>query len=541
MKDKIIKNQNYKQSKVSNKNIFVIISIIFTISLFMRLYYFDYNIPLTSDSLNYFFYAMDIKINEQLPVNYSLANNGWPMFVSLFFSIFQSNDINDYMQLQRIITILISSLTIIPIYLLCKRFFNSTFSLIGAAIIGFEPHLIQNSLFGISDTFYIFLVSTTLYLFLSSKQKWIYLSFGLIAISTIVRSEGIFLFFTLSLMYFLIYRKNKENLKKYIFALTIFIIILTPMIFYQYSNFGDDRMFSRAGIAISGHILSSDCTNCGSDNISGIPFIMQGFENFPKYLGWNMIPVWISFVPIGIVIIFKKINVKSSLLISSMIIMSLPAFYAYSIPLQDGRYLFFLYPIFSVISLFTIHKFLEYIPNNKNKIMIIIIILSLIIFTSIIYLNEKINNNYEQESFKIAKILSDSKKIINEYSPENKYLEVSNINFNLKDFELYFLDKRTIGESVKSSLQQDVTYIQINNLDSIDEIIKLNEKNEITHLVVDAYNQNEILKNIYKNEEQYNFLKKIFDSNEEKFEKEIKIFEIDYKKYNLTKILNKDK
>ena len=74
-----------------------------------------------------------------------------------------------------------------------------------------------------------------------------------------------------------------------------------------------------------------------------------------------MIPIWIAFVPIGIIIILKKIDVKSGLLISTMIIMALPAFYAYSIPLQDGRYLFFLYPIFTVISLFTINRFIEYL------------------------------------------------------------------------------------------------------------------------------------------------------------------------------------
>ena len=522
-----------EKNKFSNQRIFLLISLIFLISILIRFYYFDYNIPLTIDSLNYFFYAMDIKINEQLPVNYSLANNGWPIFTSLFFSIFQSNEINEYMQLQRILTILISSLTVIPIYLLCKRFFNSTYSLIGAAIIGFEPHLVQNSLFGISDTLYIFMISTTLYLFLSSKQKLIYLSFGLIAVSTIIRSEGIFLFFSLTLIFFLINRKNKKNLIKYIFGLTIFILILTPMIFYQYSNFGDDRMFGRAAIAIDNHIIKSDCTICGPENISGNSFIIQGFENFPKYLGWNMIPIWIAFVPIGIIIILKKIDVKSGLLISSMIIMALPAFYAYSIPLQDGRYLFFLYPIFTVISLFTINRFIEYLPNKKN--IIILITLSLIIVVSIFYLDQKIDNDHENEAYEIAKILSESKKIVNEYSPEDKYLEVGDMNFNLIDFRSYFMDKPLKIESIKSSIEHKVTTIKINNLNSISELMEMNKENKITHLVIDNKNENIILKKIYQSQEQIPHIKNIFDYEQENFNYKVKIYEIDHTKYNFNK------
>lgn len=522
-----------EKNKFSNQRIFLLISLIFLISILIRFYYFDYNIPLTVDSLNYFFYSMDIKINEQLPVNYSLANNGWPIFTSIIFSIFQSNDINDYMQLQRILTILISSLTVIPIYLLCRRFFNSTYSLIGAAIIGLEPHLVQNSLFGISDTLYIFMISITLYLFLSSKQKLIYVSFGLIAVSTIIRSEGIFLFFTLTLMYFLINRKNKKNLIKYIFGLTIFILILTPMIFYQYSNFGDDRMFGRAAIAIDNHILKSECTICGSDNISGSSFIIQGFENFPKYLGWNMIPIWIAFVPIGIIIILKKIDVKSGLLISSMTIMALPAFYAYSIPLQDGRYLFFLYPIFTVISLFTINRFIEYLPNKKN--IIILIILSLIIVVSIFYLEQKIDNDHENEAFEIAKILSETKKIVNEYPPEDKYLEVGDMNFNLIDFRSYFIDKPLKIESIKSSIEHKVTTIKINNLNSISELMEMNKENKITHLVIDNKNENIILKKIYQSQEQIPYIKNIFDYEQENFNYKIKIYEIDHTKYNFNK------
>jgi hypothetical protein len=521
-----IKMQN-KTNDYSTKKIFFLISTIVIGSFLIRIYYFDYNIPLTLDSLDYFFYAMDIKITNQIPVNYSLANNGWALFLSIFFSTFQFDDINQYMQLQRLMAISISSLTVIPVYFLCKKFFNSRYSLIGAIIVGIEPHLIQNSLVGISDSLYIFLVALSLNLFLDSRQKMLFLSFGFASLATIVRSEGIFLFFVMSLMYLIINRKNKKNIFKYVLALTIFIIVLTPMIIHQNSIYGDDRMFGRAAQSIVTHTIDPEKTG----NISGISFIIQGLENFPKYLGWNMIPIWIAFVPLGTILILKNMNAKTNILISSIIIMSLPTFYAYSIALQDGRYFFFLYPIFSVISLFTIKKILEYF-TGRRKYFIFSLILIGIIISSIIYLNEKIDNNHENESFQLAKILSDSKKNVNVYLPENKYLEITDINFKFIDFKLYYLDDRINGKSIRNSINHNVTSIKINNINSIDELIKSSVDNNITHLIIDIENDNKLLMDIYNNEDEFPFMTKIFDSNDYGFNYKTKIFKINYELIN---------
>ena len=330
-------------------------------------------------------------------------------------------------------------------------------------------------------------------------------------------------------MYFIINRKNRQELVRYVFALAIFILILTPMIFYQTSIFGDDRMFARTAIGIE-H-LKEDCSICGPDNISGIPFILQGIENFPKYLGWNMIPILIFFVPIGIILVLKNLNARIGILISSLVIMSIPAFYAYAIPLQDLRYLFFLYPIFCVISLFTIRKLLESISQRKN--LVVLLILIGIITVSIFYLNETNDNTHESESLEIAKILSGSKKIINDYLPESKFLEISGIDYNMKDFQLHFFNERVMGESIRNSIQHNVIIIKLNDFDSINELIELSEKNEITHLVVDLEkNRGEVLIEIYNNEKQFPFLDKIFDSDQYEFDYKMKVFKIDYEKFD---------
>ena len=143
---------------------------IFVLSVFLsalgiRLIFLPYDLPLIIDGLDNFTYSSAINYYGHLPTEWSPPNNGWPIFVSFWFSVINLENTFQYMQLQKILSIIISSLTVIPVYFLCRKFFNPVFSLLGAFIIGFEPHLIQNSLFGISDSLYIFLVASTLAIF----------------------------------------------------------------------------------------------------------------------------------------------------------------------------------------------------------------------------------------------------------------------------------------------------------------------------------------------------------------------------------------
>ena len=54
---------------------------------------------------------------------YHESNSGWPGFLSIIFSTFQSTNFMDYMALQRYVSIILSVITIIPVYLLGKQFF----------------------------------------------------------------------------------------------------------------------------------------------------------------------------------------------------------------------------------------------------------------------------------------------------------------------------------------------------------------------------------------------------------------------------------
>ena len=112
-------------------------------------------------------------------------------------------------------------------------------------------------------------------------------------------------------------------------------------------------------------------------------------------------------------------------------------------------------------------------------------------------------------------------------------MEISDIAFSMTDFRLYFFNERAAGESIRNSIEHNVIIKKINGFNSINELIDLSKNTGITHLVVDLQeNRNESLIEIYNNEEQFPFLKKIFDSNDYGFDYKMKVFEINYERFN---------
>ena len=120
------KNSNNGENQLdeaffSMKKILLFLFAIIITAFAIRIYFLNFEVPLTNDALNYFFYGLDIKINSQLPENYSLANPGWGIFLSMVFSNFESQSVIDYMNLQKILSISFSVITVLPTYLLCKK------------------------------------------------------------------------------------------------------------------------------------------------------------------------------------------------------------------------------------------------------------------------------------------------------------------------------------------------------------------------------------------------------------------------------------
>jgi hypothetical protein len=495
---------------------FTIVSIIliFTGAIIIRLYYFTFEIPITYDSLLYLLYANTIAELGHLPINYSLDNNGWSIFLSLFFSFFSFNSAIDVMNLQKFISLFVSSITVIPIYFLIRKFFDSKYALIGIIIFAFEPRLIQNSLLGITEPLYILLLTITITLFLSNDKKIIYLSMVFASLSTLVRSEGLFLFIALSVMFFVQFRKDKLVIPKYLPVIGIFLLILLPMMSYQTEIRGDDRIFSRV---VNG-------VQTGPETYSN--FVFTGIENYIKFLIWDLIPIFIFFAPIGIILLLKNLNFRTSTILIYSIIMSLPALFAYAVPALDTRYLFFLYPGFCIMSIFTINKIVD---KNKFKNYIIMIIIISIIVSSIIFIEyKKADNHNEKEITEVAKFVVKNTNGINDYYPNSKYI---------KSFELI---NKWPNVSI-NPLPFEISMIPEKGTNSLNDFILSGKGKGLSHLVIDDnLNRPNYLKDIFENEEKYLFLEKIFDSKNQSLNYKVKIFKINFNEWEKSSYLEEN-
>ena len=505
------------------QNPILILAITGIIGLFIRIYYLPYEIPLTLDSLTYFWYSIDLSITGELPSTsdtliYHFPNNGWPVFMSLFFSIFESDNYLDFMNLQRCVGIVISVSTIIPLYLLCRRFFNRNFSLIGPAIYVFHPLIIKNSLLGIAEPLLILLVTISVYLFLSTNYKVIILSFITAALFSIIKYEAIVLFIPLSILFILRYRKKKNFIFKYLVLAGVFILILLPVAYIRTETIGHDGLISNTllGSQYFAESLTSSEIKLAND---GKEPLALGFTNLVKFFGIISLPYLLFLLPYGFFRIFKEKNYLNYTLIAIGIFAILPAFYAYSRDFQETKYLLVLIPILSVISIFGIQKITELI--KKHKIILVTIFL-IILFTSCIYLdNQKTDYDYEKNAFNFAKIVYEKASIINGYSPEDRYLRPVIAEFS-EDFP-----------KEKKFLPTPIKLINVDEFSTIAEFIDLYRNENLQYIVVDdKKNRPEFIQEIYSNEKKFPYLKKIFDSNDHKYNYNVKFFFIDYEKYD---------
>lgn len=512
------------QSNFSLTRVISFLTVIGFLGFLIRLHYFPYEIPITLDGSSYFWYAIDMSLLGHFPSEYSFPNNGWPAFLSIFFYFFHSDNFLEYMYLQRSLSIAISVLTIIPVYLLCNRFFDKKYSMVGASLFVFEPRIIQNSILGITEPLAILLSTSAIFLFLSKNIKIIYASFGVAALAALVRYEIFLLIFPLSIMFFLRFRKEKNVILKYFFALAIFVLVLLPMAYIRYNTIGTDGIISHvaAGPGYYQHVANNS-ERTPFEVMSD--FMFTGVTNSAKFLGWVLIPFYILLVPYGIFKIFKDREYKKTTIIVVFIFLSLPAFYAYSRGIQDTRYFYILFPLFALISLYTLNK-IEFLKKSKVSIFLCIVIA---IGVSFLFLNFKtVDYDHEREAFKIAAEVVKRTSVINhsylkEFEiPESKYYRSAKI----ATLEVFPIPSTEIKDTIE--------FVEMSGFDTLEEYVEFGRTKGLKFLVVDNNpNQPQFLKVIFENEEEKVFLIKEFDSKDYGYDYHVKIFRIDYDKFDL--------
>ena len=498
------------KSKIFPKNTIICLGIITLAAFLIRLFYFPEGIPITLDGALYFWYANDLSITGTFPINIPMANNGWPTFLSIFFYFFNSENFLDYMMLQRYVTIIISVATIIPVFILCRKFCGNKLSLIGALLFAFQPRIIENSLSGLSVPLFILLDLLCLVLFLLNNFKLKYVSFAILALACMIRYEGIVLLIPLSILFLVVNKEYKKNIPRYFLAISIFLLVLLPMAFVRINTAGYDGIASHSIAAVS--TIGQDST------------IYLGISSLIESAGLSIFPIFFALLPLGFFGFFKNRNFDKYTVLLFLIFMLMPIIYASSRGITEPRYLLVLFPIFSLISIYTIKEITK--KFDKTKVVLIIFIVG-ILLSSIVFLDYNIiDYEHELEAYDIGLEVSRNTSVISDYHPESKYAHNKiDVATNLETFPI-----------LSSEIKKKVKLIDTYGFYSLSEFIVYGEREGLTHIVIDEnQNRQEFLKDVFRNEEKYAYLSKIYDSSEDGYDYHLKIFRIDYEKFDSVK------
>ena len=538
--------------QLSRSNVVLYLILIVIISLGLKLYLVDFSLPVNSDNLSY---VLNGIAHSNGDFDHSPSRSiGWSLFLSPFFSLMNSNDFLDYSNVAKIISIGVSTTTIFLIYKVGRKFFDERYSLVAACLFAFLPQLNYNSVMALSEPLFIFSILASFYFLLNDKSKFIIPALAFVGFSYWIRLNGIIFFLIISLTYILTFKKSRAFLRNYGIGLVIFLIIISPILLQKYEQFGDpfyssyqDKMFSNNYEELISN-LSSDTEASASSYIenNGIldfiyTFFISGIFNSMIMLSKLSFPYIFILIPFGILFSFRAFDQKSQytkanwiFILSSIFFMS---FILSVVP--EKRFLLFLMPFLVLFSVIPIHRVTEYglstfslSRNQKNAFLVIVIIIVIILSGLFTLRYEKLDPGLENEKMDFA-----------QYALENLH------GNTLRDFgggtdyinSVILLDYNNFQDFKISSLADDTerskfAYQEIGvSASNIEDLILKGESLNLNYLISNQHDTfyYPFVDQVYHNEEQYPYLIKIFDSHEHGYEKlKIKVFEIDYEKFN---------
>ena len=538
---------NYINSK---KNIILYLGLILTLGLSLRFYYLPYDVPIATDGFYSFVYAAKTVFEGNLPVGYGTTNSGWANFLALFFSLSDTSDPFYLMQIQRSLSVILSSLTIIPAFFIFRKFVNVRWALFGCLLLIIEPRLLMSSLEGINYQLFFLLFVLAIALFLTKTKLTLFLSFGCIACATLVRYEGLLLLIPLSTMYFLKF-KDKKSVVKFLGMIFIVIIILAPIsvlriqatenLCYETSfgvRCGSDgfthnilvgqRFLSHTLNAALGQEVSETAiylfneNNEKTDNyaVLFVNKIIVSFSALLKFIGLALIPYFAFFVLYNIILRIKnkksiKLDWDKKMIVFTASIMFLPALYAYMRGIEEIRYVLIIIPLVCILSISWTNSISEKISKNLG---VIIILMVLVLISSIIFIEfEKRDSIHDRESFLI------SQKIVELTNMTNSFHQSGYVKTAVLSSSWPVLPEASQNGKPIHVFQK----VSTNDYDDLAEFIIDSRKYDLRYLVVDE--DNELFAALRINPTVYPYLIKIFDSDEVGYKNHFMIYEIDYK------------
>lgn len=505
---------NQTLEKFFSQNYMYIISII-SLGFTLRIIFFPFDIPVLLDGLDYFMYAVDLSRGNVFPEGFLINKFGWGIFLSPFFSIFSNLEPIQLMNLQRVISIILSVSTFIPLYIIAKKFFTDKVSLVVTSLFIFNPKIIENSLLGISEPLFLLQMFLAVSFTLSNKTKFQLLGFLVASFVFITRQEGIFIIFVLIFIIFFKNGINKKNLLLLLMGLIIFsgnLLIIDFVINYNKEISIFDPISNYINLEENQNTIEKN--QISDKNNLEILFINSIF-NYSKYFILILLPYTLVFFILSVLKIKKICSKPKILFLSIGVILSVTPLMLYGNNFEETRYLFpILLPVimFSGISITWINNKLK----NKKFLSILLIC---IIFSSWFFLNFLIDDyTYFHELTFAIDYLVENADGVNSFK-DSGFIRSYEI---IKKWPIL----PTLNDNLKSNW--DLKRFNTNEYSEIESFVKDNQSQGLTHILIKNKNPNILFNELFENENK-SYLKKVFDSDDYNFQNKIIIFKIEFK------------
>ena len=542
---------------MEKKHIIFFLILISLISLGFKLYTVDFSVLPEEDTFGYVLRGM--AHNNGDFTEHQRKTLGWSIFISPFFNMTDSNNFLDYVNITRGLGLAISIITIVPMYGLSRKFFDAKYSLCAVGLFAFEPHLNHISGLGYTEPLYILATILSLYFLLNKNSKYSYLSFLTIGLLWWVRWNGIVMLLIASIIFFTNFKKTPKLFLKYFACLAICLIVVSPMLIERNEQYGSPLFFSQ-----NENMFTGEYTTILADNMMGVEYSAfdyiddNGFGKFIEkfvFLGiYNLfftlfkmsLPYLIFFLPFGIIFSLRAFDQEKKYIRSNwiLILISLGAFVFYFAIMPEKRLIYHVYPFLIILATISLQRLVEYglstfSFNEKHKKICMVGIMCTVIILSGFYtlryetpdpilsneeilfaetLESKFNGKILDSGYTLKGLLyahvTDPDGVFKNYkisqNPGSYYMfEFNSENVNLMPTTLY---AKSLEDFIEVSYEYELNYISINKKDVMIFYPYLGE--------------------IYENEDKFPYLTKVFDTENEGFEKlKVKVFEIDYKKF----------
>ena len=541
------------------KIILFCLAIIVVISIPLKLYTVDFSIGIHYDDMEYVLDAIqygkgDFFLDQK-------KNPGWPLFLTPFISLLNSEHFLDYSNFARILTLTISTITIFPIYVLARKFFSEKYSVVAASLFAFEPHLNYNSGTPFSEPLVILILITTMIFILHDKTKYHYLAFVFAGFCWWIRLEAIYPVIAIILIYFVIHRSKPNSLRNFSLCMVFLLITISPLFIQRDLQFDDPFYVWWGGTILaenfSEHLISPEDAGI-TDFVEkhGILGLMDryvnGLANLFNVLFRILYPYLFILIPFGILFSLRPIEQKLKHIKTNWImILSLIAVLAIPFAIiEERRFLFALFPFVIILSTIPIQRVTNYglstfSFNERQKSVFLVIVVGVVLLLSTTF-TMKVgefgyglpNSVLEHEKIEFTKYLVENfdGRILHDEDVVDYLVYVSLTQDDNADFKEF---KSPRGKDPYPDLYEPgkVVWLQVNGK-TIEELITNGETIGLKYIGILEKGSYffPFMNDLYYNEEKYPYMEKIFDSNEMNYKEfKIKAFEIDYEKFYLIK------